>query len=57
MNAAIANQQTTADMIGTIGGALANADFGDGTSKKQGLDPNATYVHNPKPKKTYNFHE
>ena len=30
MNAAIANQQTTADMIGTIGGALANADFSGG---------------------------
>ena len=54
MNASIANQQTTADLFGTIGAAAGDMDF---SKKKTGTDPNATYVHNPKPEKNYNFHE
>ena len=47
MNAGIANQQTTADIIGTLGGALANADFsgmgGGGAPKDTTTTSTASY--------------
>ena len=39
MNASIANQQTTADIIGTLGSALGDVDFSGLGKKKKTVDP------------------